>query len=114
MENSSKDPFEQLRKDSEKRKRKFKFTGKVIGYLYLALFFGACIFMTIDLWGSIEWIRIAGILLIVLVVTFILSIVEKKFRGIEKSSTSSIYIGLLATIIIFISIYIFFSLTSKN
>jgi uncharacterized membrane protein len=116
MDASSKDPFEELRKSSERRNKKFKTVGKIIGYLYLALFFGVGIFIAKELWASresLEWYRIAGVLIIALVFSFLSIMVEKKTRGIEKYSTSSKLIRLLITIFMFISILIFYNLSSN-
>jgi amino acid transporter len=114
MDVLDKDPFEELKKKSERRNKKLKSAGKIISCLYLALFFGVGIFIAKELWASLEWHRIAGMLIIVLVFSFLSIVVEKKTRGIEKYSTSSKLIRLLITIFMFISIMIFFNLTSST
>ena len=105
MENFSKDPFEQL--------GKFKFAGKAIGYLYLALFSCAGIYAATELLGSEERYRLAGILIIVLVFSFLSNIAHKKYGETEKHSRSSLLIGAITTVIIMFSIYIFLDLISK-
>lgn len=113
MENSSKDTFEKIKKNSEKRSKKLKSTGKAISYLYLALFFGVGILAAQGLGLSLGWYRIAGMLIIVLVFSFLSILIEKKTRGIEKYSTSSKLIRLLVTILMFLSVFIFYRLTSS-
>ena len=116
MSELKEDIFEELKKKSEKRNKKLKSAGKIISYLYLALFFGIGLFVAQDLGAALEWLgwyRIAGILIIVLVFSILSVMVEKKTRGAEKHATSSKLIQLLITIFMSISIYIFFSLTSK-
>ncbi len=110
MENPSKDTFEELKKNSEKRNKKLKSVGKAISYLGLALFLGVGVLVAQELVALLEWYRIAGMLIIVLVFSFLSIMVEKKTRGIEKYSTSSKLIRLLITILMFLSIFIFYSL----
>lgn len=113
MNTSSKDPFEELKKNSEKRNKKLRTAGKTISFLGLALFFGVGIFAVKELVASLEWYRSSGILIIILFFSFPSIVIYKKTKGIEKYSTSSILIELLITVFMFISIYIFYSLTSK-
>ncbi len=112
MRASSKDPFEELKKISEKRNRKLKSAGKAISYLGLALCFGVGIFIAIDLGASLKWYRIAGILVIVLVFSFLSIWIQKKDK--EKHSTLIIFIRLLITLFMLISVAIFYELTSTR
>ena len=112
MKESNKDTFEEIKKNSEKRNMKLKFAGKGVAYLYLALFFGTAIFAAKELGASLDLYRIAGILVIVLVFSFLSLFIGKITRAIEKYSTSSKIIRLLITIFMFLSIFIFYSLTS--
>ena len=113
MSGSSKVTFEELKKNSEKRNRKLKSAGKAISYIGLALCFGVGILAAQGLEESLGWYRIAGILIIVLVFSFLSIMVEKKTRGSEKHSTSGKIIRLLITIFMALSILIFYNLTSS-
>lgn len=113
MSDLREDIFEEHKKNSEKRNKKLKIAGKTISYLYLALFFGVGIFVAKELWASLEWYRIAGMLIIVLAFSVLSMMIEKKTKGIEKHSISAILTQLVITVFMFFSIVIFYNLTSE-
>ena len=113
MSGSSQDPFEELRKISENRNRKFKFAGRTIAYLYLILCFGIGILIFRELGEGIELYRVAIIFIIAIGFSFLSIWIQKKNLGTEDYSTSMKFIRLIITLLMFLTIYIAIRLTSN-
>lgn len=114
MKNSGKDPFEELKKDSEKGKRKLKFAGRVFSCLYLILFLGIGILIFNKLGEGIDLNRAAIIFFVAAVYTFLSIWIGKKIKGTKDYHLSMKFIRLIIILLMFLTFYIVTRLTSQT